>query len=96
MFTSMLANTIVQEMALTSRMEMTSEMQLFWTTSMLANTNCSGNGSELKNGNDFRNAIGETIYSTVTQNKNADSTRTQVVDAFSKSDTHLKELKRAS
>ena len=63
---------------------------------MLANTNCPGNGNDLKNGNDFRNAIGETISSSVTQNKNAKSTRTQVVDAYSKSETHLKELKQDS
>ena len=70
--------------------------------SVLANTNCPGNGIDLKNGivskngNDFRNAIGETISSSVTQNENAESTRTQVVDAYSKSETHLKELKQTS
>ena len=77
-------------------MEMTSGMQLFRNISMLANTNCPGSGNELKNGNDFRNANGETISSSVTKNKNADSTQTQVVDAYSKSETHLQELKRAS
>ena len=58
----------------------------------LANTNCPGNGNDLKNGNDFRNANGETISSAVTQNKNAELARTQVVDADSKSEGHLKRL----